>query len=143
MLEDGDDVGAVRGRYELKRAIDLFKEFVAAVDCLLLHVDLVGDADAGDVRALVAHLRVPVPQIGVGHLARHVENHDADVRAEVVRRVQLIERFLTRCVPDIYASKTKSHLSASSNREGKVPAILAFSLTVALAEESSNAMIVL
>ena len=53
------------------------------------------------MRALVSHLGVPVPQICVGYLARHVENHDADVRSEVVCGVKLVKRLLTGCIPDI------------------------------------------
>ena len=51
--------------------------------------------------ALVSHLGVPVPQVCVGDLARHIEDHDADVRAEVIRRVQLVERLLAGRVPNV------------------------------------------
>ena len=54
------------------------------------------------MRALIPHLGVPVAQIGVGHLACHVEHHDAHVSAEVVSRMQLIERLLSCCVPNVY-----------------------------------------
>ena len=60
--------------------------------------------------ALVSHLSVPVPQICVGDLARHIENHDADVRAEVICRVQLVERFLAGRVPNVYPTHTKLRL---------------------------------
>lgn len=53
------------------------------------------------MRALVSHLGVPVPQICVGDLARHVENHDADVRTEVVSGVKLVKRLLTGRIPNI------------------------------------------
>ena len=68
---------------------------------MLLQIDFIGDADAWNVGALVAHLGVPVSQIGVGHFARHIEHHDADVRSEIIRRVQLVKRLLTRCVPNV------------------------------------------
>ena len=56
--------------------------------------------------ALVSHLGVPVPQICVGDLARHIEDHDADVRAEVICRVQLVERLLAGRVPNVYLTHT-------------------------------------
>ena len=63
---------------------------------------IVRDADARDVRALVSHLSVPISQIRVGDLSRHIEDHNADMRAEVICRMQLIERFLTSRVPNVY-----------------------------------------
>ena len=101
LLEDRHDVCSISCRYELKRALDLFEEFVAAMNCLFLQIYLVGNADAGDVGALVSHLRVPVPQVCVGDFARHVENHDADVRTEVVGGVKLVEGLLAGRIPDI------------------------------------------
>ena len=59
--------------------------------------------------ALVSHLGVPVPQVCVGDLARHIEDHDADVRAEVIRRVQLVERLLAGRVPNVYIVIITSH----------------------------------
>ena len=91
LLENCDDVSAIGSRDEFKRALDFFKELVATVNGLLLQVDFVCDADAGNVGALVPHLGVPVAQIGVGHFARHIKHHYANVRSEVVRRMQLIE----------------------------------------------------
>ena len=57
--------------------------------------------------ALVSHLGVPVPQICVGDLARHIEDHNADVRAEVICRVQLVERLLAGRVPNVYLTHTE------------------------------------
>ena len=54
------------------------------------------------MRALVPHLRVPVSQIRVGDLSRHIEDHNADMRAKVICRMQLIERFLSSSVPNVY-----------------------------------------
>lgn len=54
------------------------------------------------MRALVSHLGVPVPQVSVGHFSRHIEDHDADVRAKVISRMQLVERFLASRVPNVY-----------------------------------------
>ena len=107
LLEDGDHIRAIGCRYELQRAANLFKELVSAIDGLLLQVDLVSNADAGNVRALVSHLSVPVAQISIGDLACDVENHDAYVGAEVVRRVKLIERLLTCSIPDVYSKERK------------------------------------
>ena len=55
--------------------------------CLLLNVDLVRDAYARDVRALVSHLSVPLAQVLVSDLPHHIEDHDTDVGAEIVRRM--------------------------------------------------------
>lgn len=77
---------------------------------MLLQIDFIGDADAWNVGALVAHLGVPVSQIGVGHFARHIEHHDADVRSEIIRRVQLVKRLLTRCVPNVNFESLVAHL---------------------------------
>ena len=114
LLEDGYHVRSICCRNKLQRAINLFAELVAAVNSLFLHVNFVGDADAGDVGALVAHLCVPSPQVLVGHLACYVEHHDTHVRAEVVCRVQFVEGLLSRRVPNVYMPCTvksrSSHL---------------------------------
>ena len=83
--------------------MDFFEELVAAIYGLLLEVNFVCDADARNMGALVAHLRIPVPQVGVGYLARHVKYHNADMCSEVVSRVQLIERLLSRRVPNVFS----------------------------------------
>ena len=62
------------------------------------------------MRALVSHLGVPIPQICVGYLARHVENHDANVRAEVVSGMKLVKRLLAGRIPDI-CTPTNAKLS--------------------------------
>ena len=62
------------------------------------------------MRALVSHLGVPVPQICVSDFARHVENHDANVRTEVVSGVKLVKRLLTGRIPDI-CTPTNAKLS--------------------------------
>ena len=62
------------------------------------------------MRALVSHLGVPVPQICVSDFARHVENHDANVRTEVVSGVKLVERLLAGRIPDI-CTPTNAKLS--------------------------------
>ena len=59
------------------------------------------------MRALVSHLGVPVPQIRVGHFSRHIEDHDADVRAKVISWMQFVERFLASRVPDVYAQTSQ------------------------------------
>ena len=59
LLEDGNDVGTICSRYEFKRALNFFDKLVATMDCLFLHINLVGDDDTGDVGALVSHLTVP------------------------------------------------------------------------------------
>ena len=51
--------------------------------------------------ALVSHLGVPIPQICVSDFARHVENHDANVRTEVVSGMKLVKRLLAGRIPDI------------------------------------------
>ena len=104
LLEDRYDISAISSRDEFKGALDFLEELVATVDGLLLQVNLICNADAGDMGALIPHLGVPVAQIGVGHFARHVEDHDAYVGTEVVRRVQLIERLLTSSVPNVYST---------------------------------------
>jgi len=91
LLKDGHNVGAVRCGHKLKWTVNFFYKLVASVGRLLLQIHFVGDHDAGDVWTLVAHLRIPIPQVRVSHLARHVEHHNTDVSAEVICRVQLIE----------------------------------------------------
>ena len=59
------------------------------------------------MRALIPHLSVPVAQVGISHLAGDVKDHDANVSSEVVRRVQLVERLLTSCVPDVCSYQQK------------------------------------
>ena len=101
LRKDGDNIGAIGGWDELKRALDLLKELIATIDGLLLEVDFVSDANAGNVRALIAHFSVPVSQIRVGHLSRDIEDHDANVGAEVIRWVKLVEWLLSRSVPNV------------------------------------------
>ena len=101
LLKDGDNVCAI-GRWDkFKRASDLFEELVAAIDGLLLQIYFVRDADARNVRALIAHFSVPVPQVGVSNLAGHIEYQDANVRAKVVSRMQFIEGLLAGSVPNV------------------------------------------
>ena len=101
LLKDGDNICAI-GRWDkFQRAINLFEELVAAIDGLLLQIYFVRDADARNVRALIAHFSVPVPQIGIGNLPRHIEYQNANVRAKVVSRMQFIERLLTGSVPNV------------------------------------------
>ena len=102
LLENCNDVGTVGSGNEFKRALDFLEELVASVDSLLLQVDLICNANARNMGALIPHLGVPVAQISVSHFACHVKHHDAHVGTEVVRRVQLIERLLSSRVPNVY-----------------------------------------
>ena len=91
MSEDGHNIRTIGSGDELKGALDLLKELIAATDGLRVQIHLVRDANARDMWALIAHFCVPIPQISVGHLASDVEDHDAHMRAKVVGRVQLVE----------------------------------------------------
>ena len=102
LLKDGDDICAIGCWDKFQRAINLFKELVAAIDSLFLQINFVRDADARNVRALIAHFSVPVSQIGIGHFSCHIEYQNANVRAKVVSRMQFIERLLTGRVPNVY-----------------------------------------
>ena len=102
LLKDGDDICAIGCWDKFQRAINLFKELVAAIDSLFLQIYFVCDADARNVRALIAHFSVPVSQIGIGHFSCHIEYQNANVRAKVVSRMQFIERLLTGRVPNVY-----------------------------------------
>ena len=102
LLENGYDVRAICGANKVKRTADFFNEFVPARRYLLVHINFVGDDDAGNMRAVTAHLLVPVFQIGVGNLSLRVEHQNAHVRTEVISRMQFVERLLTRSIPDIY-----------------------------------------
>ena len=102
LLKDGDDVCAIGCWDKFQRAINLFKELVAAVNSLFLQIYFVRDADAGNMWALIAHFCVPVPQIGIGNLSCHIKYQNANVRAKVVSRVQFIERLLSSSVPNVY-----------------------------------------
>ena len=101
LLKDGNNVGAICGRYEFKWALNLLNKLVATVHSLLLHINLVGNDNAGNVRALISHLRVPSTKILVSHLAGHVEYHYCNVSAEIVSWMQFIEWFLPGRVPDV------------------------------------------
>ena len=101
LLKDGDDICAIGCWDKFQRAINLFKELVAAIDSLFLQINFVRDADARNVRALIAHFSVPVPQIGVGNFPGHIKYQNTDVRAKVVRRMQFIERLLASSIPNI------------------------------------------
>ena len=101
LLENGDDVCAICGADKVKRAADFFNEFVPARRDLLVHINFVGDHDARNMRAVTAHLLVPVLKIRVGDLSLRVEHQDAHVCTEVISRVQFIERLLSRRIPDI------------------------------------------
>jgi hypothetical protein len=104
LAEDGDDVGSVGSTHKFKGALDVFDKLVLAVgDGLGVQIDLVGDDHARNVGAVVAQFLVPVLEILIGDLARGVEDQDANVRAIVIRRVQLIERLLSRSVPNVYS----------------------------------------
>ena len=102
LLKDGDDVCAIGCWDKFQRAINLFKELVAAIDSLFLQIYFVCDADARNMWALIAHFCVPVPQIGIGNLSCHIKYQNANVRAKVVSRVQFIERLLSSSVPNVY-----------------------------------------
>ena len=91
LLKDSDDVGAVSSRYELKWALYLLNKLVATMHSLLLHINLVGNDDAGDVRALVSHLRVPSAKILVSDLSSHVEHHYRYMSSEIVCGMKFIE----------------------------------------------------
>ena len=101
LLEDCYDIGSVGSGDEFKGALDLLEELVSAIDGLFLQVNLVGYANARNMGTLIPHLGVPVAQVRVGHLARNVENHDADMRSKVIGRVQFIERLLSSGVPNV------------------------------------------
>ena len=101
LLEHGDDIGAVGRRYKVERTDDLLNEFVATGGGLFVHVDFVSDDHAGNVRAVVAQLLVPVLQVLISDFAVCVKHQDADVRSVVVGGMQLIEGLLARCVPDV------------------------------------------
>ena len=102
LLKDGDNICAISRWDEFQRAINLFKELVAAIDGLLLQIYFICDADARYVRALIAHFSVPVSQIGIGYFSCHIKYQNANVRAKVVSRVQFIKRLLTGSVPNVY-----------------------------------------
>ena len=112
LLKDGDDVCAIGCRDKFQRAIDFFKELVAAIDSLFLQINFVRDADAGNMWALIAHFSIPVSQIGIGNLSCHIEYQNANVRAKVVSRVQFIERLLSSSVPNVYKKFTLRCFSA-------------------------------
>jgi hypothetical protein len=96
-------ISAVGCWHELKGALNFFAELISPIRCLLLHIDFVGNADAGNVWALIPHFSVPCPQVLVCYLTSHIKHHNANVCAKVVRWVQLVEWLLTSGVPYVYA----------------------------------------
>lgn len=91
VLENTHNIGSISCGDEFKRAPNLFDKDILAFDCVLIQIDLVCNAQNGNVRAVNAKLLVPVLQVLVGDLAIYIEDHDAHVRSKVVRAVQLIE----------------------------------------------------
>ena len=109
LLENGYNIGAVRGANKVKRTADFFNEFVPARRHLLVHINFVGDHDAGNMGAVTAHLLVPVFQIGVRNLPLSIEHQNAHMRAEIISRMKLVERFLSGGIPDIYLQLLTFH----------------------------------
>ena len=101
LFEYRHHVDSVGCRHELQGTLDFFNKLVPARYCLLVHVDFVCNYNARNVRTLVAHLLVPIPQILIGDLPIDIEHQNACVRSEVVRRMEFIERLLPGCVPNI------------------------------------------
>ena len=64
-------------------------------------VDLVGDADGGDLGAVVSQLLEPRREVLVRRLARHVKAQDARVRLVVVGGVHRVEALLPGGVPEV------------------------------------------
>ena len=110
LLENGYDIRTIRRAHKVKRTSNFFNKFVPARRDLLIHINFVGDHDAGNMGAVTAHLLVPVFQIGVGDLSLRVEHEDADHCTEVISRVQLVEGLLACCIPDIYLQLFALHV---------------------------------
>lgn len=101
LLEDCYDVGSVGSGDKFKGALNLLEELVSAIYGLFLEINLVSYANARNMRTLIPHLGVPVAQVCVGHLARNIEHHDADMRSKVICRMQFVEGLLPCRVPNV------------------------------------------
>lgn len=76
---------------------------------VVVHIDLIGHEHAGDVGTVLPQLLVPVGQVLVCDLPRHVEYKYAAVRPVVVRGVHPVEGFLTSCVPEVCGDNIPVH----------------------------------
>ena len=91
LFEDGYYIDPVGRRDKLQRAFNFFNKLVSACSSLLIHVNFVSDHYARDVRALVAHFLIPVPEIYISHFSIHVKHQYACMSTKIISWVKFIE----------------------------------------------------
>lgn len=101
LSENSDDIRAVRCRHEVEGHAEILHEFVLALGSAFIDVDFICNDHAWDVGAVVSHLVIPALQVLVSNLATRVEDEDSSMSAEVVGRMEFIERFLPCSVPNV------------------------------------------
>ncbi len=101
LLEDLDNVRSVRGAHKVKRHLQIFHKLVLSLRSSLVNIDLIGNNNARNMRAVVPHLFVPMLQILISDAPIRVKDEDSNMGAEEVRGMQLIEGFLPSRVPHV------------------------------------------
>lgn len=94
-------IGPIGRRDQIKRAVHLLSKRVLPLNGLFIQVNFIPNKHTRCGRAVRPEFIVPIIYILISNFTRSVKNEECGVSFEKVCRMDIIEHFLTGCVPNI------------------------------------------